>query len=137
VFSAMLEALGLIRNCDANNVTVAFNRSYIYTLAGLRNTNGDLIWTGTGNNLNLGMVGSVRFVTTDILAAGDILIGNFRRGYLGNKGGLELTTSNQAVVGARNLFTTDHTALRAVVRKEFDVSEGSLAGAFALVRPTA
>lgn len=136
-FAKFLQAMGMIRNCDANNVTVAFNRNYIYTLAGLRNQNGDLIFTGTGNTLNMGMVGNVRFVTTDILDAGDVLLGNFRRGYLANKGGLELTTSNQAIVGSRNLFTTDHTALRAVVRKEFDVSDGSLAGAFALVRPAA
>lgn len=136
-FAAFLAAMSAIRSCDRGNLTVAFNSAKIFELAGLRNNNGDLVFPNSGNTLNLGLAGQIRFVTSDEIPATDILVGNFNRYRLVDKGGLKLTTNNLGLVGELNLFQTDHTALRAVVRYEGVISEPSLEGAFALLRSPA
>jgi HK97 family phage major capsid protein len=137
LFNQILAAVGGLRSCDRGNVTFAMNSSKLFELAGLRNTNGDLIFQGTGGMLNLGIAGNYSVVTSDEIPTSDIIVGDWSKYYLVTKGGLQLTTSNQAMVGNINLFTGDSSALRAVVRMEAGISDASAAGAFAVVRSDA
>lgn len=132
-WNKMIQAVAMIRSCDRNNVSFAMNSVTLYEMATMRNESGDLIFTN-GNTVNLGIAGSFRYVTSDTIPVGDVIVGNFRRYYLGKKEGLSLTTNNLGVVGSSNLYTTDKTALRAVVRREGAISASSLAGSFYVVR---
>ena len=114
----LAQAYGAIQSADRNNLSMVMNGATWGDIALLQDQEGRPLWSGTGQTVSLGALGTVNVRTTDILDEGQIVVGNFNRYRLAQKEGFQLRESKDATVGDLNLFEEDATAVRAVVRLE-------------------
>lgn len=109
--AAMGKVVSTTRNARIDLVMTRATRA---TLAGIADADGRLMFTG-GNNIDLGLMGSVDIVEVDesILPDGQIVVGDLTQYVSVEKGGLKLLASQHATIDGVSLYQTDGEALRA------------------------
>lgn len=120
--AALAEAYGEIQSADRGNLSLVMSGATWGTIALLQDKEGRPLWSGNGQTVNMGALGSVNVRTSDVITDDTIYMGNYRRYRLAAKEGLQLKTSSEAQVGDLNLFTEDASAVRAVKRLEGGVT---------------
>lgn len=113
LYPALAEAFGEIES--DGQLTVVANRTTWAQLAVSTDANFNTVFKVAGKELSAGALGTFRVVTSEALADGDIVVGNFADYTLVTRGSLATLFSQEATVGSTNLFTQNASALRASV----------------------
>lgn len=135
-FATVLEALGELKDEEAEQATVVLNPSKLYEIAGYRDNDGRLIFPNQANNLNMGLAGVLPVTLSAKVPNDKVIVGNLSRYHFAQKFGLELTRNNLGVVGDTNLYQSDKSALRAVVRRDGNITAAAIAGSFRVIEET-
>jgi len=111
VIPALGQAYGLV--ATDGQISIAVNRSTWGQLATSLDNFGRPVFTIVGTQVSAGALGTFNVVISQVLADGDVVIGNFADYDLVTRGQLATLFSREATVGSLNLFTQDASALRA------------------------
>lgn len=113
LYPALAEAFGEIES--DGELTVVANRKTWANVAVSLDGNFNTVFKVAGKELSAGALGTFRVVTSEVLADGDIVVGDFKDYTLVTRGSLATLFSQEATVGSTNLFTQNASALRASV----------------------
>lgn len=108
--------LGSVRSTSRNaTYSLTMSRSTLASLSGVQTDNGELLFAGAGQSINMGMLGNVNIVEVDdeLLPNGQIIVGDWSMYQEVEKGGVKLLGSQHATVDGVSLYQTDGEALRA------------------------
>lgn len=111
----LTEAYGNIVSTSRNpKIGLAMTRKTRANLAGIQDADGNLLFTGDGDKINLGLLGEVYIEEVEARNVPDnqILIGDFSQYYDLEKGGVRILGSQHATLDSVSLFQSDGEALR-------------------------
>lgn len=113
---ALATAYGKIVTTSKNpQIGLAMTRATRASLAGVQDSQGRLLFTGSQSSVNLGLLGEVYIeeVPASVVPDGTIVMGDFSQYVQVEKGGLKLLASQHATLGDVSLYQTDGEAMRA------------------------
>lgn len=109
-------AIGNIISTQRNpQITLAMTRTTRAQLAGIQDADGNLLFTGNGQTLDLGLLGTVSIEEVDErnVPNGQILVGDMSQYIDLEKGGVKILGSQHASLDGVSLYQSDGEALRA------------------------